>query len=69
MVGFRKDRIDIWSANTVAMQPLVLSVTLVNVWSRSDGYAHMHVYTHTHTDRHIHAGTHSSPRTHSGSVI
>lgn len=58
MVGFRKDRIDIWSANPVAMQPLVLSVTLVSAWSRSDGYAHINVYTHAHrqasTCRHAH---------------
>lgn len=40
---------------TVAMQPLISSVTLVSVWSRSDGYTCMHVCTYRHTDFHIHA--------------
>lgn len=34
---------------TVAMQPLVSSVTLVSVRSCSDGYSCMHVCTHRHT--------------------
>lgn len=40
---------------TVAMQPLLSSVTLVSVWSRSDGHTCMHVCTYRHTDFHIHA--------------
>lgn len=39
------------------MQPLVSSVTLVTVWSRSDGYACKHVYMHAHSNTHAHTGT------------
>lgn len=42
---------------TVAMQPLVLSVTMVSGWSRSDGYTRMHVCTYRHTHFHIFAVT------------
>lgn len=67
MVGFRKDRIDIWSANTVAMQPLVSSVTLVSFGPALMGtlactFTHMHTQTGTYTQ------AHSSPCPHSGSV-